>query len=235
MANWELILNHIKEWEGGASADPRDKCAKNPSDIIDTKKFKGSPFHTNKGVCYSTWVSASKVLGFDPSGRAFMAMTTEQWRKIIKLLFWDSMQLDRLSSQNIAELMLEVRWGSGTGAKGREFFAELQRLIGLTGKDVDGYVGARTIDALNKYISVKGNESTLYKKLWDFRYKQLDELGKKPDYAWARDGWLNRMKSLFTRSTQFVMDNPKTFGILGLLVLSGVAYGVYRYVSVKYA
>jgi lysozyme family protein len=232
MANWELILNHVAKWEGGASADPRDTCADVPSDVLETKgQFAGKPFHTNKGVCYKTWLTASKALGFSPTGKAFMAMTTEQWRKIVKMLFWDSMHLDKLNSQNIAELMLEVRWGSGTGARGREFFRELQRLIGMTGADLDGYVGSKTIDALNKYISVKGNEAALYKKLWDFRYKQLDTLGKDSKYAWARSGWLNRMSDLLTRSKQFVMDNPTTIKAIGILLMAAVGYGVYQYLE----
>jgi lysozyme family protein len=236
MANYELILDHIKKWEGATSADPRDTCSDVPSDVLATSgKFAGKPIHTNKGVCYKTWVASAKALGFDPSGKAFVNMTTRQWQQIVKLIFWDAMHLDTLKSQNIAELMLEVRWGSGAGGQGKIFFKELQRLVGLTGSDLDGFVGRKTIDAVNRYISVKGNEAKLYKALWDFRYNQLDKLGQKSTYAWARDGWLNRMKSLLDRSTNFVMDNPKTFGLIGVLLLVGVSYGVYKYVLPKIA
>jgi lysozyme family protein len=236
MANYNLILPHIKVWEGKRSADPRDTCSDVLSDFIETSgSFKGKAVHTVKGVCYKTWLAASKALGFDPSGKAFVNMTTKQWEQIVKLLFWDAMNLDDLRSQNIAELMLEVRWGSGAGAQGKIFFTELQRLIGMSGKDLDGFVGPKTIAAINQFIATKGNEAKLYKSLWEFRYNQMDKLGQLSKYAWARDGWLNRMRGLLERSKSIVMDNPKTFGILGLLILSGVAYGVYRYVSVKYA
>ena len=230
MADWTLILNHIKNWEGGLSADPRDTCADYPSDVKDSR---GRPYHTNKGVCYKTWVGLSKNLGFDPSGKAFVGMTTEQWRKIVKVSFWDAMRLDELPSQNIAELLLEVRWGSGVGAQGRAFMKELQRLIGLPPSEQDGYFGNKTFDALKKYISVKGNESDLYNKLWKFRYEQLNKLGKSSTYAWAREGWLNRMNSLLKRSKGFVMDNPKTFGILGLLVLVGFSYAAFKHLGTR--
>lgn len=237
MANWTLILPHIKQWEGGLSSNPKDGCADKPSSIINRtgRDYSGYPYHTNKGVCFKTWVSVAPQLGFPATSEAWYNMTTEQWQKIIKLMFWDKMFLDELPSQNIAEILLEVRWGSGQGGQGKIFIKELQRLIGIPAKDQDGLFGRGTFNALKKYISVKGNEAKLYDALWKFRYKQLDELGKKPAYAWARGGWLNRMNSLFERSKKFVMDNPKTITGIGILVLVGVGYGVYKYLETKTA
>jgi lysozyme family protein len=94
MANYKLILPSVAKFEGGLSSDPKDSCSKKPSDVIDPKTGLG--YHTNKGVCYSTWLSASKKLGFDSSGKAFVNMTQSQWESIVKDLYWNPLNLDKV-------------------------------------------------------------------------------------------------------------------------------------------
>lgn len=224
------MLPHISEWEGGLSADPRDTCADDPSPILATTgKFKGKPLHTNRGVCWMTWKSVAPKLGFPATAQAWVNMTQEQWQKVIKVTFWDAMQLDSLNSQSIAELLMDATWGSGKGGA-RTVVRELQRIVGLTGKDVDGYVGRKTVEATNAYLK-KNSEKALYEKLWAVRLKQLQELGKQPQYAWALGGWINRMNSLLDRSKKFVAENPKTISVFGILLLGGMGYAIYKYLD----
>ena len=117
MANWDDpgLIKHISDWEGGLASDPRDGCAVMPSDVKDPKTGYG--YHTNRGVCYMTWKANAPKLGFDPSGKAFVNMTKEQWRAIIKNGFWKPLYLDSLKSQKIAELLLETHW---------DFFVEVK-------------------------------------------------------------------------------------------------------------
>lgn len=232
MANWQLVLPHVSKWEGELSSDPTDGCAKKPSSIINTSgKYKGYPFHTNRGICYGTWLEVAPKLGFNTSSQAWYNMTDAQWRSVIKNIFWDSMSLDNLRSQKIAELLLETRWMSGAGGA-RPLARHFQKLVGAS---VDGDIGNNTIAAANKYMTSKQKEDELYNSLWKFRYNQLDELGQQGKFTKYRDGWLNRMNALFERSTKLISENPITFTGIGLLVLVGVGYGVYKYLETKTA
>lgn len=214
MANWTLLTDHIAKWEGKTSADPRDTCAKVPSTALATSgKFKGLPIHTNKGVCFSTWQMMARKLGFDPNTAGFMSMTTEQWRAIIKRGFWDPLFLDQLASQKIAELLLEVHWGSGMGGV-RPVYRELQKAIGVP---VTGKPSLETTQAFNQRIRTQAAENRLYQQLWDFRMNWLRSL---PAAKWETygTGWTNRMNALANRAKDLVLSNPKT-SIFGFLLL----------------
>lgn len=219
MANWDDpgLIKHISVWEGGLSSDPRDGCASVPSDVKNPKT--GYPYHTNRGVCYMTWKANAPKLGFDPSGKGFINMTTEQWRAIIKNGFWKPLYLDSLKSQKIAELLLETHWGSGMGGV-KPLYRYMQSLVGLTGKNVDGLPGDTTTNAVNKYITTKAREDSLYEQLWKFRMDWLKRLGSKPAYAWALQGWTNRMNSLYERSKNLITTYPKSFA--GIFIALGV-------------
>lgn len=219
MANWDDpgLIKHISAWEGGLSSDPRDTCAKKPSSIINPKD--GNPYHTNRGVCFMTWESQAKKLGYDSTSKGFINMTKDQWRGIIKNGFWQPLFLDPLRSQKIAELLLETHWGSGMGGV-KPLYRYMQSQVGLTDKDVDGVPGMNTTNAVNKYIKTKAREDALYQKMWDFRMNWLRKLGENPKYTWALRGWTNRMNALYERSKNLVTTYPKTF--LGLFLALGV-------------
>jgi lysozyme family protein len=224
MANWKLLENHIATWEGKTSADPVDTCAKRPSAAIDNNprsKYRGLPIHTNKGVCFSTWQSMAPKLGYDPSTAGFMAMTTDQWRGIIKRGFWDPLFLDNMRSQKIAELLLEVHWGSGMGGV-RSVYRILEKAVGVP---VTGKPSAATTEAFNKAINTQAKENRLYDQLWQFRMEWLRKL---PETKWNKygRGWTNRMNALATRAKNLVLENPKT-SILGALI---VGIGIFFFV-----
>lgn len=216
MANYTLLLTHIAKWEGGLSSDPRDACAKVPSNVPNPKK-PTEFYHTNKGICYSTWKANAPKLGFDPSGKAFVNMTTEQWRSYVKKIFWDGKNLDLVNNQAIAELIFETFWGSGNGGA-RPLVRFMQQKIGYK---QDGLMNTSTIQALNQYTQNSNRASSLYKAMWQFRLDWLKKLAENPKYTWALKGWTNRMNALLKRSADFLST---TGGIAGVLVVMGVSF-----------
>jgi lysozyme family protein len=214
MANYSLLLSHISKWEGGLSSDPKDTCSRIPSDVINPKT--GDKYHTNKGICYSTWKANAPKLKFDPSGKGFVNMTTAQWEAVIKKIFWDGKNLDLVDNQAIAELIFETYWGSGNGGAIPlvKFMQKESNMV------VDGKMTSANILTLNRYTSNKAKASALYKKMYDYRLNWLQRLGANPKYAWALKGWTNRMKALLKRSEQFVSQNTSTGGVLLILGLS---------------
>lgn len=218
MANYKLILPSVAKFEGGLSSDPKDSCSKLRSDIIDPKNGLG--YHTNKGVCYSTWVNASKKLGFDSSGKAFVNMTQSQWESIIKDLYWNPLNLDKVNSQAIAEILFQSNWGSGMGGA-MILVRFVQEKLGLpeTGK-----MDTKTIDKLNLVTKNESYEKTLFKSIWERRLQYLQSL---KSFATYGKGWTNRMNDLLNRGLSYMGENKGKFGIGALLLITGGLYYVY--------
>jgi len=227
MADYKLLLDHIAKWEGTMGSDPRDTCADYPSDyVMPSGKYKGYKVHTVKGICFMTWKSNAPKLGFDPSTKGFINMTKSQWASVIKNIFWDGRNLDKVNSQKIAELIFDSTWGSGFGGSS-SLVKYMQRLVGVTD---DGDIGNITIAALNKETNTPDKENILYKKLWDFRMSFLKQLAviNPIRYGSFLNGWTNRMNALYERAKTMVASN--TLGI-GLVFAIGLV--VYSYIKLK--
>jgi lysozyme family protein len=218
MANYKLILPSVAKFEGGLSSDPKDSCSKLRSDVIDPKNGLG--YHTNKGVCYSTWVSASKKLGFDSSGKSFVNMTQSQWESIIKELYWNPLNLDKVNSQAIAEILFQSNWGSGmSGAMTLVLFMQGKLNLAQTGK-----MDTNTITKLNDYTKTKTAETSLFKAIWQRRLEYLQSLKSFSTYG---KGWTNRMNDLLNRGLSYIDANKSKLGIGALLLVAGGIYFAY--------
>jgi len=221
MANYKLILPSVATFEGGLSSDPRDNCSDIKSDVIDPKNGLG--YHTNKGVCYETWLSASKKLGFNSSGKSFVNMTKIQWESIIKELYWNTLNLDNVNSQAIAEILFQSRWGSGPGGA-RTLVRFMQKKLNIA---QTGTMNALTITKLNDYTKNVSKEQSLFKDIWERRLQYLQSLKKLfPIYG---RGWTRRMNDILKRGLSYIganiSENKKPIGIIGLtLVATGIYY-----------
>lgn len=215
MANYKLILPSVAKFEGGLSSDPRDSCSKLRSDIIDPKNGLG--YHTNKGVCYSTWMSASKKLGFNSSGKSFVNMTKGQWESIVKELYWNPLNLDLVDSQAIAEILFQSNWGSGMGGA-RVLVRFLQDKLNVA---QDGAIGKDTISVLNQFTKNKVAEKNLFKSLWERRLQYLQSLKSFQTYG---RGWTTRMNDLLERGYSYIGENKGTIGMGIILLMVGGAY-----------
>ena len=68
-------------------------------------------------------------------------MTDGEWLDILKTMFWDRWQADKIKSQKLANILVDWVWGSGVyGIK------IPQRILGVK---QDGIVGDETLKALN--------------------------------------------------------------------------------------
>lgn len=215
MANYKLILPSVAKFEGGLSSDPKDSCSKKRSDVIDPKNGLG--YHTNKGVCYSTWLTASKKLGFNSSGKSFVAMSQSQWESIIKDLYWDPLNLDKINSQAIAEILFQSNWGSGKGgAMTLVRFMQGKINVGQNGKMDD-----LTITKLNDYTKNPLKEKSLFKDIWQRRLEYLQSLKSFSIYG---RGWTNRMNDLLSRGLSYIDELKKPIGLFGLALIVGGIY-----------
>ena len=165
MANVNKLVPKIKKWEGGYANNPYDTggCTMMGITIATFRKYYGST---------KTCADLKKI-------------TEQQWTHILKTGYWDKMQADLIQSQSVANLCVQMCWGSGTVTA----IKKIQKTLGLVN---DGIVGKKTLDALN------GDGSWLYhkevfEKLWEMRKLWLMNIAQKGNNRIFLKGWLNRL------------------------------------------
>lgn len=164
MANYKLMIPWIKKWEGGYANDPDDAggC-------------------TMQGITIATY---QRYFGKDNTCSDLKNITDQQWEYIFKIGFWDKMQADEIKSQSVAELIVQMAWGSGAVTATKR----IQKLLGVK---VDGVIGPITLWHINKQ-----NPRTLFTDLKDMREQWLVEISKKGNNKKYLKGWLNRLNDL---------------------------------------
>ncbi len=187
MARSEHVVPFIKKSEGGLSRSTADTASAHP--IPD-----GSGYHTNKGI---TWTAWSKLFGSGPDSIAkFYVMSDQDWNKIFKPLYWDAVMGDKITSQKIADLIVDWVWGSGKHYPELDVQIILNHLFNehLT---EDGNFGPATIAAINRE-----DETELFKDIVTKRYEFLQNIvTNNPKQEINLQGWKNRMAHLITFET----------------------------------
>ena len=176
-------VKFIKQWEGGLSGDPSDSC----SSMYCPTLFKGKKYHTNMGICYSTWVGTFGTF----NDERFLNMNSEDWFKIFKKGYWDGVHGDEFKSFSVAVIVTGMAWGSGQ----RQAGITLQKALNNLGKRVaiDGAIGPKTIQAANEL-----DERILFDELIRLREAFFIEISKPGSKnAKFRKGWLNRLADYY--------------------------------------
>lgn len=164
MADYRKLKPFILRWEGGYINDQADLGKQ-----------------TNKGVTLSTYRS---VFGKNKTVSDLKKITDEQWEFIFKKYYWDKWKADNIKDQNVANILVDWVWASGSyGIK------IPQRVLGV---DVDGIVGPKTIAAVN---ARDGRE--LFDNIKQERKDFIDRICQtRPQNKKFKNGWLNRINSL---------------------------------------
>lgn len=168
MANYQQLIPYIRKWEGGYVNDPLDKGGA-----------------TNAGVTIATYRAYRKSKGYATTTiDDLKRMTSVEWQEIFKTLYWDKWRADGITSQSVANILVDWVWGSGVwGIK------IPQRLLGVT---PDGVVGPATLAALNALEPRKAFEA-----IKAARVQYLDDICRRtPTNERFRRGWLNRLNDL---------------------------------------
>lgn len=146
-SNFEKYQDKIFDHEGGYVDDPVD--------------IGGA---TNKGITFNTFEAyAQEDLGIEPTLENLKALTNEQAAIIYKKRYWDKIKADDIKNGSIAYLLYDFNVNAGGNA-----VKELQRALVDLGNEitVDGAVGNKTIEAINKT-----NAKLLFDK---FKQRRLD-------------------------------------------------------------
>lgn len=167
MAQVSGLTKLILKWEGTRyTNDPVDR---------------GGP--TKMGITLDTW----RHVGYDKNGDGKInaedvkLLNEKDFQMVLKKNFWDKWKADDIKNQSIANILVDWVWGSGIwGIK------IPQRILGVK---VDGVVGSKTIDAVNK-----ANQRELFNKIFAERKQFLLNIVKRnPSQKKFIKGWLNRL------------------------------------------
>jgi hypothetical protein len=229
MADYRKIVNFIKAKEGGLSSATTDTASRNPSNCGNGSN--GKPYHTNKGVTWSTFKDLSSKLGYSASCDNFKKMPDDIWGKIYKDGYWNPMQGDRIQNQAVANTFVEMAWlsgvGSNTSTKGaigylKSFFKKNYN------KDFDNI--SEIVNYVND-LDDNGQSSQLFEKLYDFR-KSLYTSFNQPSNL---KGWINRLDAFYLLNKPYAISKTiktTTITVGVLLIIAGVTL-YYKYARTK--
>lgn len=162
------LVPFILKWEGGFVDDPDD--------------LGGA---TNRGVTIGTYATYCKKKGYPaPTVERLKNLSEKDWAEILKTMYWDRWKADLISSQSVANILVDWVWASGVNG-----IKIPQQLLGVT---VDGIVGAKTLAALNAR-----NPKELFEEIKEARVQFIEDICRKRlANNKFKKGWLNRINSL---------------------------------------
>lgn len=169
MAKIEPLGKFILSWEGGFVNDPADRGGA-----------------TNKGVTIATW----KAQGYDKNldGKIdvqdLRLITDADAINIMRRNYWNRWQADQISSQPIANCLVDWVWGSGVWG--------IKIPQDMLGVKADGQVGPKTLAAL-----ARQEPSAFFARLKERRRQYLEDICKsRPANRRFLTGWLRRLDGI---------------------------------------
>lgn len=163
MANAELMVPFIRKWEGGYVNDPDD-----------------SGGCTMAGITIGTY---RKYYGSKKTCRDLKFITQKEWLHIFKKGYWDKMKADQIENQSVAQLCVDMCWGSGP-------ITSIKKIQSAIGVMADGIVGPKTLAALNSC------PETIFNILWNMRKEWLEKIAQKGNNKKFLKGWMNRLNDI---------------------------------------
>jgi hypothetical protein len=198
MADYKNLVPFILKAEGGLSGIRADSASKNPSNCGRDKK--GNPYHTNKGITWSTFQSFSKTAGYEASCSNFLSMPEDVWGKIYKIGFWDKVEGDRIKNQAVANILAEISWMSGMGSfDGKKGLKPFLRTFFKNNYNVDFTDFSKMVDFIND-LENKGQTPQLFKNITSFRKDKYISMNQ-PTFL---KGWLSRLNAFIHLNTPYV-------------------------------
>lgn len=107
-------------------------------------------------------------------------ITFEEWKEILKKLYWDLWKADEINSPGMAHLLVDWVWASGPKS-----IRMAQKVIGVK---ADGIVGPITLEALNRQ-----DPQILFSKLYEARKRYYRQCKGAWKYL---KGWLRRLDAI---------------------------------------
>lgn len=187
MANVEKLVPFIIQFEAGVipaglTGEKLFEKARKTGYSNDPDDLGGA---TMVGVTIATYKEYCRKKGYPvPTIDRLRNMTYVQWLDILKTMFWDRWQADKIANQSVAEILVDWVWASG-----KYGITIPQQVLGVT---VDGVVGPKTLAALNKQ-----NPAQFFARIVAERKAYIDRIcASRPVNNKYKRGWLNRLNAI---------------------------------------
>ena len=187
MANVEKLVPFIIQFEAGVTpagltGEKLFEKARKTGYANDPDDLGGA---TMVGVTIATYKEYCRKKGYPvPTIDRLRNMTYAQWLDILKTMFWDRWQADKIANQSVAEILVDWIWASG-----KYGITIPQQVLGVT---VDGVVGPKTLAALNKQ-----NPAQFFARIVAERKAYIDRIcASRPVNNKYKRGWLNRLNAI---------------------------------------
>ena len=167
MATVDKLIPTIIKWEAGTVGEGLTN--ETLFEKARRKGFANDPADTGGatmvGVTLETFKAYRKKNGKKPPTVTDLKnIAYEEWRDILKTMFWDKMRADEIRNQSIANLCVNTVWGSGDG-----YIKTIQQVVGVA---ADGIVGPITLKAINE----NPHPDWLFRRLWERRKKFFEDI-----------------------------------------------------------
>ena len=188
MANIEHFIPFLIKWEAGISNKSNEtneslfQRARKTGWADDPDDLGGQ---TMVGVTMATYEEYCRRKGYPkPTTGRLMDLSYNDWKSILKMLYWDRWNADEIRSQSIAEIVCDFVWASGVhGIK------VPQDLVGVI---PDGIVGPKTLAAVNSR-----NPRELFDQIKIARFDFIEDIcRKRPANNKFKRGWMNRINDI---------------------------------------
>ena len=233
MANYKNIVPFIRISEGGVGSDPKDSASKNPSPC---GKKNGYPIHTNKGIQWATFKGLASKGGYTANCDNFIKMPDDIWYKVYKTGFWDVIKGDKIQNQAIANVFVEMNWGSGLGCS--DFTKCKSGTIPFLNQffKINYNKNLDSVDEFVDFVNQLDNEGKtpeLFEKLNSFR---AEKYAKMPTANAHLKGWLNRLNAFYVLNKPYAISKTTkttTTITVGVLLIVAGATLYYKYGRTK--
>lgn len=168
MADINKLIPFLLKWEGGYSNHKADRGGA-----------------TMKGITIATYRAYCKAKGLpEPTIKRLKGVSMEEWKDILRTLYWDKFRADDINSQSVANICVDWAWMSGKTA-----IKNVQRILGVK---ADGVVGPITLAAINSRSPLP-----LFGMIKERRKEFYAELVEStPSQQVFFNGWMNRLSDL---------------------------------------
>lgn len=161
MADFNRFAPLLKKLEGGFVNHPYDRGGA-----------------TNMGVTLDTYRAH---YGKDKTVSDLKSMTDHQWAHIMKPGYWDRCKADYISSQSVAEIIVD--WYVNSGSSG------IRKVQEIAGTSPDGVFGSLTLAAVNGH-----RPHELFDRIKAARKQfYINIVRRNPSQKVFLNGWMNRL------------------------------------------
>ena len=187
MARLEKMIPFLILWESGVA----DSAADNETLFLKARGKGVANDPADRGGATLAGVTISTYVGYcmrkgrrKPSVADLARLEYAEWFDILKTMFWDRWQADRITNQRVAHMLVDWVWTSGT------YGIKLPQT--LLGVKADGIVGPKTLEAVNVrepselFLNLKASRSAYFERI----------CLQRPANRRFLSGWLRRLNAI---------------------------------------